>query len=123
MLPAKHRLRQREDFAITHSQGDRHHGKLIKIKVLSLPSLEPELKVGFVVSKKVHKKAVVRNRIKRQLRAIFRSFLTQLSEQPLIAKIQIIVTVVSLDYIPSYQELQADLINLLNKSGIKGNGS
>jgi ribonuclease P protein component len=40
---------------------------------------KPPTRIGISISQKVSKKAVVRNRIKRQIRAIFRQFLPRLS--------------------------------------------
>lgn len=49
---------------------------------MTLPSSnedKPPTRIGISVSQKVSKKAVIRNRIKRQIRAAFRQLLPQLS--------------------------------------------
>ncbi len=129
MLAASNRLRLRKDFTVVYARGDRYYGKYLKLRVYSTKNLESlelkvcsdilDIKVGIVVSKKVSKKAVVRNRIRRQLRAIFRSFLPQLNQQlinqQLNQGLQIVITVVTVSTIPSYKELQEDLINLFSK--------
>ena len=111
MLPVPNRLRRREDFTLVYAKGDRHYGKYLKLRVYNTKNLEASVQVGIVVSKKYSKKAVVRNRIRRQLRAIFRTFLPQLKQG-----FQIVITVVAVSCMPSYLELQEDLTNLLIKA-------
>lgn len=66
MLPAAHRLKSRKDFDALYRTGRRASGRLLTVRV-SVRPMGPT-RVGFVVSTKVAKAAVVRNRIKRQLR-------------------------------------------------------
>ena len=112
MLPALNRLRLRRDFTTVYNQGDRHHGKYLKLRVYNI-NMQAQSQLGIVVSKKVSKKAVTRNRIRRQIRAIFRAFLPQLKQG-----FQIVITVVMVSEIPSYLQLQEDLIYLLNRSQV-----
>jgi len=79
----------------------------------SKPQTVTPSRIGIVISKKVAKLAVSRNRIKRQVRAIFCQVLSQLSEG-----LQIIVTVSTIEESPNYGQLCNDLINLLKKAGI-----
>ena len=111
MLPAPNRLRRRQDFTEVYAKGDRHYGKYLKLRVYDTKNLEVQTQVGIVVSKKFSKKAVVRNRIKRQLRAILRAFLPQLKQG-----FQIVITVVTVSNLPNFLELQDDLANLLNRA-------
>jgi ribonuclease P protein component len=78
-----------------------------------IDSNDPLTRIGIVVSKKVSKLAVTRNRFKRQLRAIFRQLLSQLKNG-----LQIVVTVTTVQSKPSYQELWDDLKNLLAKAKV-----
>lgn len=123
MLAAANRLRLRQDFTLVYDRGDRYYGKHLKLRVYN-PKIEAQadildIKVGIVISKKVSKKAVVRNRIRRQIRAIIRSFLPQLNlklnQNRDSNRIQIVITVVTASTIPSYQELQEDLVSLFSK--------
>ena len=87
MLPNPNRLRRREDFAKVYAKGDRYRGTYLNLRMF-IDSNDPLTRIGIVVSKKVSKLAVTRNRFKRQLRAIFRQLLSQLKNG-----LQIVVTV------------------------------
>jgi ribonuclease P protein component len=64
-LPAWRRLRSTRDFSRVERQGVRTNGALVAVTVRPGPG-----RVGLVVSKKVDKRAVARNRVKRRLRFI-----------------------------------------------------
>jgi len=71
MLPKKNRLKKKKDFERVFKGG-----KSFKKGFLILRFKENDLKInrfGFVVSKKISKKAVKRNQIKRRLREVVRS--------------------------------------------------
>ena len=112
MLPNQNRLRRREDFAKVYAKGDRYRGTYLNLRIL-FDSNDPLTRIGIVVSKKISKLAVTRNRFKRQLRAIFRQLLSQLK-----GGLQIVVTVTTVQSKPSYQELWDDLKNLLAKAKV-----
>jgi ribonuclease P protein component len=112
VLPNQNRLRRREDFAKVYAKGDRYRGTYLSLRIL-LDGNDPLTRIGIVVSKKVSKLAVTRNRFKRQLRAIFRQLLSQLKNG-----LQIVVTVTTVQSKPSYQELWDDLKNLLAKAKV-----
>jgi len=112
VLPNQNRLRRREDFAKVYANGDRYRGKYLNLKIL-VDNNSEFTKIGIVVSKKVSKLAVSRNRFKRQLRAIFRQLLSQLK-----CGLQIVVTVVASENKPSYQQLWDDLKNLLARAKV-----
>ncbi|PZV14739.1 MAG: ribonuclease P protein component [Pseudanabaena sp.] len=112
MLPNQNRLRRREDFAKVYAKGDRYRGSYLNLRIL-FDINDPLTKIGIVVSKKVSKLAVTRNRFKRQLRAILRQLLSQLKDG-----LQIVVTVTTVQSKPSYQELWDDLKNLLAKAKV-----
>lgn len=72
MLPKDLRLKKRSAFKATYKTGKSFHAGGItlfcgKIKCDKFPT-----KIGFVVSKKIHKRAVRRNRIKRLMRESYR---------------------------------------------------
>ncbi len=75
MLPKENRLKKKKDFENVFKKG-----KGFKEKFLFLKIRKNELNVnrfGFAVSLKVSKKAVVRNKLKRQLREIVKAKLPQ----------------------------------------------
>ena len=112
MLPNQNRLRRREDFAKVYANGDRYRGKYLNLRIV-VDSNAEFTQIGIVVSKKVSKLAVSRNRFKRQLRAIFRQLLSQLK-----GGLQIVVTVIASESKPSYQQLCDDIKNLLAKAKV-----
>ena len=78
-LPPQHRLRGHRPFDRLYRQGRRLHGQLMVLRVLPAePGLLPPdvqrhpasaWRFGVVVSSKVHKRAVRRNRLRRLLQA------------------------------------------------------
>ncbi len=85
MLPQLHRLTRKRDIEIVFENGRFVSGAYVLAKVWRPnPDQFPkrgytsgDLKFGFVVSKKVEKRAVWRNRIKRQMREVVRLLLKE----------------------------------------------
>ncbi len=83
-LPKPHRLRRRQDFQKVYQHGKRHqqvHLTLRSLRYLSGSDLEnlPATRFGISVSTKVSKKAVVRNLLKRQVKAALRQLLPRIT--------------------------------------------
>ena len=81
-LPKTHRLRDRKDYRAVYEQGIRRYSPHLTL-IASFDLKEgadftPETKVGISISKKVSKKAVVRNRIKRQIKGVIRTKLPEI---------------------------------------------
>lgn len=80
-LPRAHRLKDRRDFRNVYRQGITRQSphlrlKAVRVKVLSLEQKEiASTRLGISISRKVSKKAVTRNRIKRLIRAALRELL------------------------------------------------
>jgi len=70
MLSKENRLKKKKDFEKLFKEGKSFREKFLVLKV-NKNNLNNN-RFGFIVSKKVSKKAVVRNKIKRQLREIVR---------------------------------------------------
>ena len=72
-LPKAHRLRSRKDYRAVYGQGIRFYSPHLTLLALYFEqkdgSCDPATKFGVSISKKVSKKAVVRNRIKRQIKS------------------------------------------------------
>lgn len=76
MLPKENRLKKKKDFNRVTTRGQQVSGSFL---ILKFYSNELDLtRVGFVVSKKVSKKAVLRNQVKRRLREAVRAELAQI---------------------------------------------
>jgi ribonuclease P protein component len=85
-LPKVNRLKHWKDFRKVYQQGTRYSSP--HLTLLALPdkrsllqeALElKETRIGISIGQKVSKKAVVRNRIKRQIRAICSGFLPEIA--------------------------------------------
>lgn len=81
MLPTQHRLRKSQQFAQIIRKGKRSGNRYLVIHHLT-GQLETKVPlVGFVVPKKALPRAVDRNRVKRQLRAIISRYINHLPEE------------------------------------------
>ncbi len=82
-LPKPHRLRRRQDFQKVYQQGKRHQQVHLTLRSLRyLPASTenpPATRFGISVSQKVSKKAVIRNLLKRQVKAALRQLLPQIT--------------------------------------------
>lgn len=77
MLPKEYRLKKRSAFAATYKSGKSHHKDGITMFCGREKNNDSPTKIGFVVSKKIHKRAVKRNRIKRLMRESYRLILKE----------------------------------------------
>ncbi len=124
-LSKPNRLKHRKDFSRVYQHGLRRNSPNLTLRALhsskffakkSLPEgfsdLEPQVpsQIGISISLKVSKRAVVRNRIKRQIRAALRQLLPRLTAG---WKLVIIVRpqAVECDYFQFLQELEQLLLD------------
>ena len=118
-LPKANRLRHRHDFRKVYQQGKRCSGKYLVLRCIQNVSvgkgetLLPPPQIGISISQKVSKKAVVRNRIKRQIRAIIRDFLPQLPSGQ-----KMVVIVKPQAHRCKYEDFLRELKELLMKSEV-----
>ncbi|HBA36283.1 TPA: ribonuclease P protein component [Candidatus Falkowbacteria bacterium] len=68
MLPKNKRIRLNKDFDHTFKTGQSFYGQILGIKAAK--NILPGNRLGIIINTKVSKKAVVRNRLKRQIREI-----------------------------------------------------
>jgi len=111
MLPRKYKLKKDNDFKKIFNKGRYYQKDFIKIKLL-----ENDLEInrfGLVIGLKISKKAVQRNKIKRQLEEIIQSELEQIRKG-----IDIIILVQPEIIEKEYQEIKEVLIRLFKKSKI-----
>lgn len=69
MLPKINRLNKKKDFEDVFKKGKGYKEEFLVLKILKKNSFNPP-RFGFIVSQKVSKRATVRNKIKRRLRAL-----------------------------------------------------
>ncbi|MBF2036649.1 MAG: ribonuclease P protein component [Leptolyngbyaceae cyanobacterium T60_A2020_046] len=76
-LPKLHRLNRPKEFAAVYRQGQRASAAALSVIVLpvSPEGVSVPSRFGISVSQKVHKRAVVRNRLKRQVRSAIQSLI------------------------------------------------
>lgn len=111
MLIKKYRLTKRNDFKSIFSTGKRSFNKLFSIRY-KLNNLDNP-RIAVVVSNKVSKKAVVRNRLKRQVRSIIVEFLPKFKQN-----FDIIINILSPSVDKEYNIIQEELLQILKKSNI-----
>lgn len=75
MLPKEYRLKKRTAFNATYRTGISFHKNGITLFCGKKKTNNSPTKIGFVVSKKIHKRAVKRNRIKRLMRESMRLYI------------------------------------------------
>jgi len=75
-LPKGHRLKHWQDFKTVYARGKRCHGEFLVLVAHHAPN-EKFTRFGISISRKVSKKAVIRNKIKRHLRRACRELLPQ----------------------------------------------
>lgn len=105
-MDKQHRVRDNLDFTRIIQKGKSLRQDALVIYFTKNSDI---LKVGFAVSKKVGN-AVTRNKIKRQLRSIFRKYINQYPN----FEIVVVVRKNYLDY--SYEEISALVEKMLNKT-------
>nr|WP_228043752.1 ribonuclease P protein component [Dolichospermum sp. LEGE 00246] len=85
-MPKAYRLKSRQDFQAVFREGIRRHSSHFTLRALkptlatepSLDAAPPSTKIGIAISTKVSKRAVVRNKIKRQITAALHQLLPKL---------------------------------------------
>jgi ribonuclease P protein component len=108
MLPKENRLKKEKEFEAVFKGGRTLRGKSVFLKYLINGT--DQTRIGFVVSKKISKLAVERNKAKRRMRDIVR-----LKKDNL--KNGLSIVIISLPPIKGmeYKEIKQDLENLLSK--------
>jgi ribonuclease P protein component len=126
-LSKPNRLKSRHDFTAVYQRGIRRGSANLSLRALRRPISSPlrqgqptpiagmppsvpgRPKIGISISRKVSKRAVVRNRIKRQLRAALRQLMPRIKDAWWIV-IGVKVTAVECDYWQILQELEQLLV-------------
>lgn len=77
MLPKNHRLRKNKDFERVFEKGQSRGTKWLWLKKVKTEPQQP-VRIGIVMPSKHFKKAVTRNKLKRQIRELLRKKLSDL---------------------------------------------
>lgn len=107
MLPRGHRLRKTRDFERVFSSKSAVSGRFIRAVYLKTNASVSRLAV--TVSTKVSKKAVVRNKIRRRIRAALRDYL------PLPPALDIVIIALKSAVAAESKEFKADLTQVVEK--------
>lgn len=78
MLAKANRLVKNKDFSILFQRGKSSINNITGLKIIQISRQQSANRFGILISNKVSKKAVKRNKIKRQIRAIIRSWQNQI---------------------------------------------
>jgi len=112
-----------KDFDILFKEGRFVGGELVTLKYWKVEPKKYErrdyntedLKIGFVVGKKVSKSAVKRNKVKRQMREVVRLLL---KEDKLKPGFMVAIIAKPLSLGKKYEEIEKDVLNVLRRSGL-----
>ena len=108
MLPREYKLKRDNDFKKVFKQGKYYRGNFIGIKFL-VNNLKFS-RFAFVIGLKISKKAVIRNRIRRQLEEI-----TRLNFDKIKKSFDIVIMVESKIIKEDHQIIEQELINIFKK--------
>lgn len=123
MIPKQNRLKRMKDFDILLKEGWFVGDKLITAKVWKINTekyprrkyTQDDLKIGFVVSKKVSNRAVGRNRIKRQMREVVRLLL---KENKLRIGFMVMIMAKPEALGENYKDIEESVLGVLKKGGV-----
>ncbi len=111
MLPKENRLKRNKDFEQVFKKGRGLRKDFLFLKVLEKE--DGESKFGFVVSQKISKKAVLRNKVKRKLREIVRKRIKKIKK----GVDGVLVALPGIEE-KSFRELEGAIVELFEKAGI-----
>ncbi len=119
-LPKEHRLKSWREFRLVYQKGSKHYSSHLILRALSvstteLQSPDSHTLVGISISTKVSKKAVIRNSIKRRIKAAVRELLPEMGNCWLIVVV-VKTSAVKCSYVDFLRELeqlfkQSNIIN------------
>ena len=111
MLPSENRLRLQKDFKYIFKKGRTVNSSALLIKTVKKQA--PKNRFGIIISNKISKKAVERNKIRRRIKSWINKNQTKIKKGFDI----IIITKKSIvDY--SYLETEQDLLKIFKKAGL-----
>ncbi|MFH2063354.1 MAG: ribonuclease P protein component [bacterium] len=111
MIPKQNRLLTKKDFSRLFSKGRIFHGRGLSAKVA--PNGLQLTRFGLVISTKVSKRAVARNKVRRRLRSIVGRMLPEIRTG---LDVAILARKEVLDM--TFKEIDDSVVHLLEKSGL-----
>lgn len=108
MLPKTNRIKKKVDFEIIFKKGKNLNNNLFVLKFLS--NNLGLSRFAFVISQKVSKKAVVRNKIRRQLVKIIKNHFSEIK----VGQDMVFIVLKEINK-KSFFEIESELINTLKK--------
>lgn len=112
MLPKEYRLLKKKDFQLVFKKGKSLKEGGFILNFLKLDQKD-DLKIGFIVSTKVHKKATRRNRLKRRMREAIRKNLPKIKRGYFLVFVALSQAI---QY--DFPTIEKELLVLLNKAGV-----
>jgi ribonuclease P protein component len=117
MIPKQYRLKHDKDFEVLFKEGRFIRGEYVSAKVWRIDTevyprrnyTKDTLRIGFVVSKKVEKRAVGRNKIKRRMREAVR---VSMKEQEWKRGYLVSFMAGPQPVHASYQDIEQDVLNI-----------
>ncbi|MDO5033820.1 MAG: ribonuclease P protein component [Actinomycetaceae bacterium] len=116
MLSTQNRLRDPELFKKAFRLGNRAGNAKLVVHAVTGEVSETERLVGFVVPKKVFKRAVSRNRVKRQLRHLMRERVNDLPPSTVLV-VRVLAGAREADYAELEKSLDKALAKVFRRSG------
>lgn len=116
-LPKTLRLKHWQDFQTVYQQGKRHRHSNLLMRVLGDRQADHS-RFGITVSQKVSKKATVRNRLKRQIRAVINHFQSQIKPG-----FDVVIIVLPQGIGCNYERFLRELEQLFSQAGIIDHGN
>lgn len=108
MLAKPSRLVKEKDFQTAFKQGKSFYGKFVGIKAVA--NNLTDNRFGIIVSTKISKKSVERNKLKRQIRAVLKQL-----DKRLVRGYDLIIIVLPAALNQEYGEISQELANILSK--------
>lgn len=123
MLSCQYRLTRMKDFEVLFKEGKFYNSRLLQAKVWQIETEKyprraysaGDIKIGFVVSAKIDKRSVIRNRLKRQMREVVRLLL---KEGRLKTGFMILFMARKEMVGAEYREIGKNMIEILKKAGV-----
>ncbi len=111
MLPKKNRITKEKDFQKIFKAGKKYNFPSFKLYIVVKKNNLKEGRFAFIVSKKVSKKAVLRNKIKRRMRSIIQKYILSIKKG-----FDIIIIALPGIENNNFEDIEKELLFVLKKS-------